>query len=195
MEVGEIESEPLPSFLFQAKPMSRKGRILVFSGAGKGKTTRALGTALQAVARGWQAYMVQFMKAPDSSGEHFAAERLGAAFAIEPMGRKGFIRKKGPDRTDRLMAEQALKKARTIMTGGKYDVVILDEINVAVRLNLLDIKDVLDLMAAKPEHLDLVLTGRDAHPDICARADEVLEMVNVKHHFESGVKALRGIEY
>jgi cob(I)alamin adenosyltransferase len=139
--------------------------------------------------------MVQFMKAPDSSGEHFAAEREGSAFAIEPMGRKGFIRKKEPDRTDRLMAEQALKKARTIMTDGKYDVVILDEINVAVRVNLIDIKDVLDLMAAKPEHLDLVLTGRDAHPDICARADEVLEMVNVKHHFESGINALKGIEY
>jgi cob(I)alamin adenosyltransferase len=180
MGVGEIDT---------------KGRILVFTGAGKGKTTRALGTALRAVAGGQCAYMVQFMKAPDTSGEHFAAERLESAFVIEPMGRKGFIRKGGPDREDLMMAERALTKARTIMTEGNYDVIILDEINVAVRFNLLNIKDVLDLMAAKPEHIDLVLTGRDAHPDICALADEVLEMVNVKHHFESGVKALKGIEY
>lgn len=175
--------------------MAGKGRILVFTGAGKGKTTRALGTALRAVARGQNAYMVQFMKAPSSSGEHFAAERLGSAFTIEPMGRKGFIRKGAPEQTDILMAQRALTKARAIITGGNYDVIILDEINVAVRLNLLDIKDVLDVVAAKPEHLDLVLTGRDAHPDLCARADEVLEMVNVKHHFESGISALKGIEY
>jgi cob(I)alamin adenosyltransferase len=195
MEVGEIGSGLLPSFLFEAKPTGRRGRILVFTGAGKGKTTRALGTALQAVAIGRQAYMVHFMKAPDSSGEHFAAERLGAEFTIEPMGRKGFIRKKEPDRTDRLMAEQALSKARSVMMEGTYDVIILDEINVAVRLNLLEIKDVLDLLAAKPEQLDLTLTGRDAHPDICAMADEVLEMLSVKHHFESEVRALKGIEY
>lgn len=175
--------------------MSRKGRILVITGAGKGKTTRALGLALQAVARGLSAYMVQLMKAPDSSGEHFAAKRLGTAFTIEPMGRKGFIRKRQGDQTDRLMAESALAKARTIMMGGDYDVIILDEINVAVRLNLIRIEDVLDLMAAKPENLDLVLTGRDAHPDICAQADEVVEMVNIKHHFDQGVRALTGIEY
>ncbi len=175
--------------------MGRKGRILVFTGAGKGKTTRALGMALQAVTRGLNAYMVQLMKAPDSSGEHFAVKRLGTAFTIEPMGRKGFIRKREGDHADRLMAESALAKARAIMTGGDYDVIILDEINVAVRLNLLRMEDVLDLIAIKPENLDLVLTGRDAHPDICARADEVVEMVNIKHHFERGVRALRGIEY
>jgi cob(I)alamin adenosyltransferase len=175
--------------------METKGRILVFAGAGKGKTTRALGTALRAVAEGRRAYMVQFMKAPDSSGEHFAAEQLEGAFTIEPMGRKGFIRKSGPDQTDIQMAQEALTKARTIMTEGKHDIIILDEINVAVRLNLVNIEDVLDLMAAKPEHTDLVLTGRDAHPDVCALADEVLEMENVKHHFESGVRALKGIEY
>ena len=93
------------------------------------------------------------------------------------------------------MAERALAKACKTMTGGDYDVIILDEINVAVRLNLLRMEDVLDLIAIKPENLDLVLTGRDAHPEICARADEVVEMVNIKHHFERGVRALRGIEY
>ncbi len=175
--------------------MTTKGRILVFTGAGKGKTTRALGTALRAVAMGRNAYMVQFMKAPYSSGEHFAAERLGRAFTIEPMGRKGFIRRGTPDQADIQMARQALTKARAIMTTGNYDVVILDEINVAVRLGLLNVEEVLDRVAAKLEHVDLVLTGRDAHPDICAQADEVLEMVNVKHHFESGVSALEGIEY
>jgi cob(I)alamin adenosyltransferase len=175
--------------------MGRKGRILVFTGTGKGKTTRALGWGLQAVTTGLNVYMIQLLKAPDSSGEHLAAKRLGTAFTIEPMGRKGFIRKPQGDHADRLMAERALDKARTIMLGGDYDVIILDEINVAVRLNLVSRRKVLDLMAAKPEHLDLVLTGRDAHPDICARADEVLEMVNIKHHFDSGVTALRGIEY
>jgi len=139
--------------------------------------------------------MVQLLKAPDSSGEHFAAKRLGTAFTIEPMGRKGFIRKRERDHTDRLMAERALEKARTTMVDGDYDVIVLDEINVAVRLNLVSMENVLDLMAAKPEHLDLVLTGRDAHPDICARADEVFEVVNIKHHFDGGVMAIRGIEY
>lgn len=175
--------------------MGRKGRILVFTGTGKGKTTRALGWGLQAITRGLKVYMIQLLKAPDTSGEHFAAKRLGTSFTIDPMGRKGFIRKRGVDDTDRLMAERALEKARTVMMGGDYDVVILDEINVAVRLNLVSRESVLDLMAAKPEHLELVLTGRDAHPDICALADEVLEMENIKHHFDSGVKALRGIEY
>lgn len=175
--------------------MSRKGRILVFTGSGKGKTTRALGIALQAEARGLSVYMVQFMKAPDSSGEHFAAKRFGTDFTIEPMGRKGFIRKRQADQTDQLMAESALAKARTIMMDGNHDVIILDEVNVAVRLNLLRVEDVLDLMATKPENLDLVLTGRDAHPDICAQADEVVEMVNIKHHFERGVRATRGIEF
>ncbi len=93
------------------------------------------------------------------------------------------------------MAERALEKARIIMVDGDYDVIVLDEINVAVRLNLVSMENVLDLMAAKPEDLDLVLTGRDAHPEICAWADEVFEMVNIKHHFDSGVMAIRGIEY
>lgn len=175
--------------------MGRKGRILVFTGTGKGKTTRALGWSLQAVTRGLSVYMVQLLKAPDSSGEHFAAKRLGTAFIIDPMGRKGFIGKRGADHTDRLMADRAIEKARTVMMDGDYDVIVLDEINVAIRLNLISSETVLELMAAKPEHLDLVLTGRDAHPDICALADEVLEMVNIKHHFDSGVSALRGIEY
>ncbi len=175
--------------------MDEKGRVLVFTGSGKGKTTRALGLGLQAVARGMNVYMIQFLKAADSSGEHFAAKRLGNAFVIKPMGRKGFIRGKQTNQTDRLMAENALAKARSAIAGGEYHVVILDEINVAVRFNLVKVEAVLGLIAIKPKHLILALTGRDAHPDICALADEVLEMVNVKHHFDHGIRALKGIEY
>jgi len=182
-------------FLYQVRIVVKKGLIRVFTGAGKGKTTRALGLGSQAVARGLRVYMIQFLKAPDSSGEHFAAKQFGEAFTIEPMGRKGFIRKGEPGQADVLMAERALAKARTIMAEGNHHIIILDEINVAVRLNLLDIRDVLDFLAGKPDRLDLVLTGRDAHPDICARADEVFEMVNIKHHFDQGIKALKGIEY
>ncbi len=175
--------------------MNRSGKIQVFTGDGKGKTTAALGLALRAIGRGMKVFMVQFLKAPDTSGEHVAAKAFGPNLVIKPMGRKGFIGNRGPEPTDALMARKALEEARNALLGKEYDVVILDEINVAVHLGLLEVQDVLALMDSRPEHVELVLTGRYAHPDVVERADSVFEIKKIKHHFDNGVPAREGIEY
>src|SRR5271157_3341921 len=169
--------------------MSREGRILVFTGEGKGKTTAALGLAWQAVVQGKKVLMIQFLKAPDTSGEHFAANAFGSQFDIKPMGRKGFVSRRGPEPVDRDLAHAALQQARRAFESGRYDVIILDEVNVAVHLGLLEVKDLLALMESKPKQVDLVLTGRYAPREVLERADAVLEMKSIKHHFDSGLPA------
>jgi cob(I)alamin adenosyltransferase len=171
------------------------GKIQVFTGDGKGKTTAALGLAWRAIGRGLKVFMVQFLKAPDTSGEHFAAKAFAPLFTIKPMGKEGFIRRRGCDPLDQIMAEMALEEAREAMLSGEYDLIILDEINVAVHLGLLNVTDLLELIDLKPEKVELVLTGRYAHPGVIERADMVLEMKKIKHHFDKGVMARKGIEY
>jgi cob(I)alamin adenosyltransferase len=175
--------------------MEENGRVHVFTGDGKGKTTAALGLAWRALGRGLKVFMVQFLKAPDSSGEHFAAKAFEPMFTIEPMGRKGFIRKPDPESDDRIMADRALQEARNAMLGGEFDVVILDEINVAVNLGLIPVESVLDFLDARPDRVEMVFTGRNAHPDVIERADYVLEMRKIKHPFDQGIAARKGIEY
>ncbi len=175
--------------------MGRNGTIRVLTGDGKGKTTTALGLALRAVYRGMRVLVVQFLKAPESSGEHFAAPSLNPLLTIRPVGRKGFIVQRQEDSPDRLMAESAFAEARLGMLEGKYDMIVLDEINVAVYMGLLDVEDVLKLIEAKPENIELVMTGRYAHPRVIEPADSVYEMVLVKHHFDMGIPAAKGIEY
>jgi cob(I)alamin adenosyltransferase len=143
--------------------MTETGKIQVFTGEGKGKTTAALGLAWRAIGRGLKVFMVQFMKAPDTSGEHFAAKAFAPMMTIKPMGRKGFIVGRGCDPLDAVMAELALEEARNAMLGGEYDVIILDEINVAVNFGIVDVKNVLELLEAKPKKVEMVLTGRYAH--------------------------------
>ncbi|MBI5569404.1 MAG: cob(I)yrinic acid a,c-diamide adenosyltransferase [Desulfomonile tiedjei] len=175
--------------------MNETGTIQVITGEGKGKTTAALGLALRAVDRGLRVFMVQFLKAPHTSGEHFSAEAVAPLLTIKPMGRKGFIRKSGGEARDRLLAQQALQEARTAMLSGDYGVIVLDEINVAVSMGLIDVKDVLEFIDAKPEGMELLLTGRYAQPEIVRRADLVLEMKKIKHPFDQGIPAMEGIEY
>ncbi|MFC1833589.1 cob(I)yrinic acid a,c-diamide adenosyltransferase [Thermodesulfobacteriota bacterium] len=175
--------------------MNDEGKIQVFTGEGKGKTTAALGLAWRAIGRGLRVFMVQFLKAPETSGEHFAAKAFGDRMTIKPMGRKGFIRRRGCEPLDALMAEIALEEARFALTGKEYDVIILDEVNVAVHLGLVEVEDLLELMSSRPDKVELVLTGRYAHPDVVERADSVLEMRKIKHPFDQGVPARRGIEY
>ena len=109
--------------------MDEQGKVQIFTGEGKGKTTAAVGLAWRAVGRGLKVFMVQFLKAPETSGEQFMAEALGTRFTIKPMGRKGFIRRRGCDPLDAMMAARALDEARMAMVGGEYDLIILDEIN------------------------------------------------------------------
>jgi len=167
------------------------GSIQVYTGEGKGKTTAALGLAWRAIGRGLKVFMVQFLKAPETSGEQFAAEAFAPMLTIKPMGRKGF----GCEPLDAIMAERGLEEARNAMLSGEYGIVILDEINIAVHLGLVEPQTVLELMDAKPENVELVLTGRYAHPKVIERADCVLEVKKIKHHFDKGVEGREGIEY
>jgi cob(I)alamin adenosyltransferase len=175
--------------------MKETGKIQVFTGEGKGKTTAALGLALRAVGRGLKVIMVQFLKGPETSGEHFSAQQLVPMLTIKAMGRQGFTRRSGLEPIDAVMAERAVQEARNALLSGEYDVVILDEINVAVHVGLVHLKEVIELMEAKPETVELVLTGRYAHDEVLSRADVVLEMKKIKHHFDEGVPARKGIEY
>ncbi|MCA1959211.1 MAG: cob(I)yrinic acid a,c-diamide adenosyltransferase [Desulfomonile sp.] len=175
--------------------MAGTGEIGVITGDGKGKTTAALGLALQAVGRGAKVMMFQFLKAPDSSGEHFAVMGLGSRFIIKPAGRKGFIRRGGRNPEDEALAKQAFQEARAAVLQGEYNLVILDEINIAVYMGLIEPADVVELAKIKPERVGLLFTGRYASPEVLDAADYVIEMKNVKHHFEKGVAAREGIEY
>lgn len=175
--------------------MRIEGKVTVISGDGKGKTTTALGMACSVAARGKRALVMQFLKAPDTSGEHFSARGLGDRLGILPVGRKGFIGRSGPKESDIRMADEALGQARRLMESGEYDLIVLDEINVAASMGLVSVDAVLDLIELKPAGVDLVLTGRGARPDVVDAADYVLEMRKVKHPFDKGIGALEGIEY
>jgi cob(I)alamin adenosyltransferase len=170
-----------------------QGMVQVYTGEGKGKTTCALGLGLRAVGRGFKVFMIQFMKGQDS-GELHSLERLAPDFTIRQFGRRGFIKKGQPHPEDLTKAGEALALAQKIITGGVYDLVILDEVNVALHLGLLNLPQVLELIRARPAHVEVVLTGRNAPPEIMAAADLVTEMKNIKHYFAAGVPARPGIE-
>jgi cob(I)alamin adenosyltransferase len=171
-----------------------QGQIQVYTGNGKGKTTAALGLAFRAAGRELKVCVIQFMKGGGPYGEHFAAEKLAPFLTIIPTGRSGWVNRDNPDPEDIRLAEKALALARTALTGGEYDLVILDEINGAVSFGLIDVDEVLALMEDKPPLVELVLTGRNAHERVIAAADLVTEMREVKHYFRAGVPARVGIE-
>jgi cob(I)alamin adenosyltransferase len=172
----------------------KKGYIQVYTGPGKGKTTAALGLALRAAGHKLRVCMVQFMKSDRNVGEVLAAQNLAPYLTVRPMGPKGFIRGT-PRPVDYQMARKALEFSRSVLEQGEHDVVILDEVNVAVHLGLIGVDDLLSLMDLKPEGVELILTGRDARREITERAHLVTEMAAVKHHFEKGVRARKGIEF
>lgn len=171
-----------------------KGQIQVYTGNGKGKTTAALGLALRACGRGLRVLMIQFMKGGGPYGEHLAAVELAPLFTIVPSGRPGWVKRPVPDPEDVNLARAAFARAETAVTGGEYDLVILDEINGAISLGLIPLEDVLRLMKRKPATLELVLTGRDAPQEVIAGADLVTEMTEVKHYYRAGVPSREGIE-
>lgn len=171
-----------------------RGFIQVYTGNGKGKTTAALGLAFRAVGRGLRVIMIQFMKGGGPYGEHAAAERLAPDLTIIPTGRPGWVNRENPDPEDVRLAREALETARRAVTGGEYDLVILDEVNGAVSFGLLSVDDVLGIMGVKPALVELVLTGRNADERIIAASDLVTEMHEVKHYYKAGVAARIGIE-
>jgi cob(I)alamin adenosyltransferase len=170
------------------------GCIQVYTGNGKGKTTAALGLALRAAGHGMKTYFGQFLKG-QRYGELAAAERLAPMIRIERFGREGFLHiTEGPDDEDIRRAREGLGRCRKAMLSGEYAIVVLDEVNTAVMLKVLTEKDVLDLLAEKPDGVEIVLTGRGAPQEFIDRADLVTEMKDVKHYYERGVKAREGIE-
>ena len=176
------------------------GLIIVHTGDGKGKTTAALGLALRAWGNGLRVLVLQFIKGGQSYGELKAINEVAPTFwqgrlVIEQCG-KGFTQRgTGDDAEHKTAASDAVRKARQATTSGKWDMVILDEINYAVKFGLVEKKDLLELIDVRPKTLHLVFTGRDALPELIERADLVTEMRMVKHPFSQGVAAQCGIEF
>ena len=174
----------------------RQGLIIINTGNGKGKTTAALGLGMRAWGQGLRVLVLQFIKGNWKYGELQAAERMGADFVIRQLG-EGFVRNAQDDEKadHQEAAQQALTDAKTEILSGNWDMIILDEINYAVKFGLISWEEVAGLLAVKPPLLHLVLTGRDAHPEIIDRADLVTEMKEIKHPYKKGIKAQKGIEF
>ena len=169
-----------------------RGLIIVYTGDGKGKTTAALGLALRAVGHGRRVLMVQFIKADEETGEVKAAERLAPELTIAVMG-CGFVFDEWTEE-DRRAAQEAWEFGRDAIASGHYDMVILDEINHVLAANVIEPQVVLDALAQRPPAVHVVLTGRGAPPEIVRVADLVTEMLAIKHPFEQGIQAQKGIE-
>lgn len=174
----------------------RQGLILVNTGNGKGKTTAALGMGMRAWGQGFKVLVLQFIKGNWKYGELQAAQRMGSDFVIRQMG-EGFV--KGCNDDEKLhhqhAAGETLQVASNEMVSGKWDMIILDEINYAIKFELVSLESVLELMKLKPSALHLVLTGRDVRPEIIEIADLVTEMKEIKHPYKKGIKAQKGIEF
>ena len=174
-----------------------KGLLIVYTGSGKGKTTSALGTAFRAVGQGLRVLMVQFIKGSWHYGELDAAKMLGDdKMEILPMGR-GFVKVGGAETNpeDVRMCEEAWTFALAQIQSRKYDLVVLDEINYVISYHMLDPGKVVAALTARPEHVHVICTGRNAHPALVEAADLVTEMREVKHPYTKGILAQRGIDY
>jgi cob(I)alamin adenosyltransferase len=169
-----------------------KGLIQVYTGNGKGKTTAALGLAILAAGDGLKVFIAQFNKRGDYS-EIKALKRLSDLITVEQYGLGRFVDKK-PSPEDIKAARKGFKRVKNILSAGEHHLVVLDEANVAVKDGLFSAQDLLGIMLAKPDHVELVITGRGASPRIMENADRVIEMKAVKHYYKRGIKARVGIE-
>jgi cob(I)alamin adenosyltransferase len=169
-----------------------QGRVQVYTGDGKGKTTAALGLALRAAGAGLKVYLAQFVKGMHYS-ELDALDRFSDCITVEQYGRDCFIYKT-PDPQDIQAARHGLEETRRIMSSGAYDMIILDEASIATYYNLFSVEDLLAFIDARPPGVELVITGRRADERIVERADLVTEMKEIKHYYTKGVQARDGIE-
>lgn len=174
--------------------LAEKGLLMVYSGQGKGKTTAALGMALRAVGHGMKVLMIQFMKGDPDYGELQAA-RLLPGLEIVQKGRPAFVKPGEPGAEDLRLAREGLDLGEQALSGGDWDLVILDELNVAIDYGLLTLAEVIRVLDARSEAVNVVITGRGAHPELVKRADMASEVLEIKHHFHAGVEARKGIEF
>ena len=177
--------------------MSEKGLVIVYTGNGKGKTTAALGMALRAIGYDHKVCMLQFIKGSWHYGEMDSSKKLEPNFELIAVG-KGFVGildDNSPREEHEKYAAEALRICREKINSGNYNVVILDEVNYAINLGLIDVQEIIKLIKEKPSNLDLVLTGRDVKEEIVELADLVTEMKEIKHPFKSGIKAKKGIDF
>jgi cob(I)alamin adenosyltransferase len=169
-----------------------RGYIQIYTGNGKGKTTAALGLALRAAGARLNVYIAQFIKSGDYS-EIKALSRYADRISVQQFGLGRFV-KGNPSPEDVAAAQQGLQAIRSAMASGKYQVVIMEEGNVAAMCGLFPVDEILTIMAQKPDHVELVITGRGADPHVIDQADLVTEMKAVKHYYQAGVAARIGIE-
>jgi cob(I)alamin adenosyltransferase len=171
----------------------KKGLIHVYTGNGKGKTTAAIGLGVRAAGDGLKVLMIQFMKGRRYS-ELDALQQM-KNFTVVQFGRDEFVSKEKPAQVDIDLAQKGLAFAKDVIHKHIYDVVILDEINVALDYRLITLDDVLQLLKEKPESLELILTGRYASPEIIKHADVVSEILEIKHPYQKGVQSRKGIDW
>ncbi|MDC0168876.1 cob(I)yrinic acid a,c-diamide adenosyltransferase [Candidatus Nitrosopelagicus sp.] len=177
--------------------MSKDGLVIVYTGNGKGKTTAALGLAIRAVGYEHKVCMLQFIKGSWHYGEMDSSKKLEPNFELIAIG-KGFVGildDNSPREEHEKYAAEALRICREKINSGNYNVVILDEVNYAINLGLIDVQEIIKLIKEKPSNLDIVLTGRDVKEEIVELADLVTEMKEIKHPFKSGIKAKKGIDF
>ena len=177
--------------------MQEKGIIIVYTGKGKGKTTAALGIVLRAVGYGYKVAMIQFIKGEWYYGELTSSKRLEPEFEMIAAGKGfvGIIDDDHPIEDHQSSAREAVALAQDKLSSGAYDIMILDEINYAAKLNLISEQDILDIISTKPEKTSLVLTGNYVPESVIAAADLVTEMKEIKHPYQKGVKAKKGIDF
>ena len=177
--------------------MSKDGLVIVYTGNGKGKTTAALGLAIRAIGYEHKVCMLQFIKGSWHYGEMDSSKKLEPNFELIAIG-KGFVGildDNSPREEHEKYAAEALRICREKINSGNYNVVILDEVNYAINLGLIDVQEIIKIIKEKPSNLDLVLTGRDVKEEIVELADLVTEMKEIKHPFKSGIKAKKGIDF
>ena len=186
-----------PDRIDRIEPMERKGLIVVITGPGKGKTTAALGMAVRACGHGMKVCIIQFMKGDLYAGEWDGIRKMDCAIELFATG-KGFCGIRGnpyPWAEHRANAQDAIDLVHEKMTSGGFDLIILDESNNALKLKLVDLEQLLEIVRRKPPLMHLVLTGRDAHPQVIELADTVSEIHEIKHAFRKGIDPQPGIDY
>ncbi len=177
--------------------MSENGLVIAYTGKGKGKTTAALGIVMRAVGHGHRVCMIQFIKGEWYYGELTSSKRLEPEFEMIAAGRGfvGIIDDDHPIEDHRKAAKEAIEVAKQKTSSGIYDIMILDEVNYAIKLNLISQQDILDIIASKPKKTSVILTGNYLPEAIMAVADLVTEMTEIKHPYQRGIKAKKGIDF